>query len=227
MLAETKGNDSKYVKAALKTIADYTKREFEIKEFNTNLSADLIFWLAEEQIPSSFLAQLKPNSKVVAYVNGKVKPINSIIQLSNTTAVDLYQKSEAAIKPGEVIWKDGFGEPLLIKQKDKQINYFYFYSKFNPQWSDLVWGEHFVDALLPIVLGDQQIKDFGFEQNENDQRVVVESQNLLLNNKAHNAPMVRIESITLVNYLWILALLILIVERILSFRKTKLNDAKN
>lgn len=229
MIAEAKGNDAKYVKAALKTIGDYTKRKVEIKEFNSNLNADLTFWLSEQQIPASFLAKLKPNSKIVTYVNGKVKAINSTIQLSNADAnrIDLYQKVEAEIKPGEVIWKDGFGEPLLIKQQLKQTDYFYFYSKFNPQWSDLVWSEQFVNALLPIVLGNQKAEDFGFEENENDQRVVNAKQNLFINNNKSSTATTRIENVNIANYLWILALLVLIVERVLSFRKTKISDVKN
>lgn len=229
MIAEAKGNDSKYIKAALKTIGDYTKRKIEIREFNNNSNADLTFWLSEQQIPASFLSKLKPNSKIVAYVNGKINSVNSIIQLSDTetASIDLYQKVEGEIKPGQVIWKDGFGEPLLIKQHLNQISYFYFYSQFNPQWSDLVWSEQFVHALLPIVLGDQKPEDFGFEKNENDQRVLVTNQNLLLHNNESNAATVRMENISVTNYLWILALVVLIVERILSFRKTKISDVKN
>lgn len=229
MIAEAKGNDSKYIKAALKTIGDYTKRKIEIRAFNNNSNADLTFWLSDQQIPASFIAKLKPNSRIVAYVNGKVKSVNSIIQLGDTetASIDLYQKVEAEIKHGEVIWKDGFGEPLLINQQLNNINYFYFYSKFNPQWSDLVWGEAFVNALLPIVLGNQNVEDFGFEKNENDQRVLATNQNLLLNNNERNAATTRIENIPVANYLWILALVVLIVERILSFRKTKISHVKN
>lgn len=229
MIAEAKGNDSKYVRAALKTIGDYTKRKIEIREFNANLKADLTFWLAEQQIPTSFLSQLQPNAKVLTYVNGKIKPIKSTLQIANADAapIDLFQKIEAEVKPGEVIWKDGFGNPILIKQQLNEISYFYLYSKFNPQWSDLVWGEQFVNALLPIVLGDQNTVDFGFETNDHDQRVLGANQNLMLNNNHNNTVTTRIENIAVANYLWLLALLVLIIERILSFRKTKISDVKN
>ena len=229
MIYEPKGNDSKYVKAALNTIKDFTKRKIEIIEFNANLSADITFWFSEQDIPASFLAQLKPNSKILSYANGKVNTINSNIQLNSSafTNIDLYQKIDAQIKPGEVIWKDGFGQPLLVKQQNNQINYFYFYSKFNPQWTDLVWNEAFVNALLPIVVGDQNASDFGFENNENDQRVVNAKQNLFIDNNKVSAFTIRLENIAIANYLWILALVVLIVERILSFRKTNIKDVKN
>lgn len=229
MIYEPKGNDSKYVKAALNTIKDFTQRKIEIKEFNANLSADITFWFSEQEIPASFLDQLKPNSKVLSYVNGKVNTINSNIQLNSSafSNIDLYQKIDAQIKPGEVIWKDGFGQPVLVKQQNNHINYFYFYSKFNPQWTDLVWNEAFVNALLPIVVGDQNASDFGFENNENDQRVVNAKQNLFIDNNKVSAFTIRLENIAIANYLWILALVVLIVERILSFRKTNIKDVKN
>jgi hypothetical protein len=84
-----------------------------------------------------------------------------------------------------------------------------------------------VNALLPIVVGDQNASDFGFENNENDQRVVNAKQNLFIDNNKVSAFTIRLENIAIANYLWILALVVLIVERILSFRKTNIKDVKN
>ena len=229
MIYEPNGSDSKYIKAALKSITDYTKRKIEIRDFNADLPAGLTFWLSEQVIPSNYLVKLKPNSKVISYVKGKASPINSSIQLSNSefSSIDLYQKVEGEKEKGEIIWRDGFGEPLLIKQQKDQISLYYFYSKFSPQWSDLVWNENFVNALLPIVLGDQQATGFGFENNVNDLRMVGSNQNLVLNGEKSKAIITKVENLPMSKYLWIFALVILIIERILSFRKTKISDVKN
>ena len=229
MIFEPKGNDSKYIKAALRAIADYTKRKIVINDFKADLQADIIFWFAEQQISSTYIAKLKPGAKVFLYVNGKASSVSSTVQFSNTETanIGLHQKIEIEKQHGEAIWKDGFGEPLLIKQQNNQIINYYFYSKFNPQWTDLVWNEEMVSALMPIVLGNEKAVDFGFENNENDQRVLASNQNLYFKNTTDNTKITGIENIATANYLWIFAFVILTLERILSFRKTKLNDGKN
>ncbi len=229
MIHEPKGNDSKYIKAGLRTIADFTKRKIEIKTYTSELQADLIFWLSEQAIPSSYLAKLKPKSKVFSYTIGKVNVTNSTLQFSNSISsqIALYKRIDVKKPQGEIIWRDGFGEALLIKQQNNQISRFYFYSRFNPQWTDLVWNDQFVNLLIPIVLGDQNAIGFGFEQNENDQRLFSANQNLLINGNESNTVATRFENIALAKYLWILALLILGIERFLSFRKTKISHVKS
>ncbi|MES2653764.1 MAG: BatA domain-containing protein [Bacteroidota bacterium] len=213
-----KGDDAKYIKAALNAITDFTTRKFEtVTRVN---EADVVFWLSDELIPSSV-------NKAFIYKIGKIENVNSTLLLSaeSNQNIDLKKRIALDSLKGDVIWVDGWGQPMLIKEN--KTNHFYFYSRFNPQWNDLVWNEQFVKALIPIVLGNQTASDFGFEDHDADQRVL--GQAFFQDSKIKTSGV--LTSTTnqpLDNLIWGVAFILLIIERILSFRnKTKLENAKN
>ncbi len=215
---DPKGEDSKYIKAALNAITDFTKRKFEV--ITSVNKADVVFWFSDELIPSSV-------NKAFAYKNGKIENVNSTLLVSAEPNQNIELKKRIASDhlKGDVIWTDGWGEPILIKEN--KTNHFYFYSRFNPQWNDLVWNEQFVKALIPIVLGDQTVSDFGFEDHDADQRVL--GQTLFQDSKTTTSNASIITTNQSLDYpIWGLAFILLIIERILSFRnKTKLENAKS
>jgi len=224
---EPAGNDSKYVRAALNAIADFTKRKIAVQNLNTATvaQADIIFWLSEQE-PN--FEKLKASVKIFAYKKGKVANVNTTLSLTDGTGISneikLFKYIQTDNENGKIVWKDGYGEPVLVNEKK---NYFSFYSRFNPAWTDLVWNEQFVNALMPIVLGEQNSSDFGFETHSSDQRVIAADQNLnIAANKLGSVIEAR-ENEPLDPFLWILALITLLIERILSFRKTKLNHVKS
>ena len=210
---DPKGEDSKYIKAALNAISDFTKRKIEIEK--SVAKADVVFWLSDEPIHSS------DEQRIFSYQKGKTIAVNSTIR---EFSVELKKRIAADNLKGTAIWTDGYGEPILLKDS---VNHFYFYSRFNPQWTDLVWNEQFMNALIPIVLGNQNAGDFGFEANDADQRVLDKTQfveskintSTGISNVSTNQPLDKI--------IWILAFILLIIERVLSFRnKTNLGYAK-
>lgn len=232
VIYEQNGNDAKYVKAALKAIADFSKREISVQNFSraNAKQADVIFWLSEQAI-NSYQAELKPNAKIFDYQKGKVENLNNttlqlVDGLNDENLAKLYKRVEFDDQKGVVVWEDSFGNPLLMKNSTNNFIYFNFYSRLNPQFTDLVWNDQFVSALMPIVLGGEKFVDFGFETNELDQRTIS-------NNQPLTAPAIKKVSLAKVgkdeplNHLfWILALITLLIERILSFRKTNINDVK-
>ncbi|MES2445659.1 MAG: BatA domain-containing protein [Bacteroidota bacterium] len=229
---EPSGNDAQYVKAALNAIADFSKREILVQNFSraNAKKADIIFWLSEQAI-NSYQTELKPNAKIFTYQKGKVENLNNATLqlakgLNHETLVNLYKRVEFDYQKGVIIWKDSFGEPLLMRNSNNNFIYFNFFSRLNPQFTDLVWNDQFVSALMPIVLGGEKVADFGFETNELDQRTI--SKNQLLTTGAVNAlSFSKVEKDEPLNRLfWILAFLILLLERILSFRKTNMNYVK-
>jgi len=224
---EPAGNDSKYVRAALNAIADFTKRKIAVQNFNTATvaQADIIFWLSEQE-PN--FEKLKASVRIFAYEKGKVANVNTTLSLTDGTGISneikLFKHIQTDNENGKIVWKDGYGELVLVNEKK---NYFSFYSRFNPAWTDLVWNEQFVNALMPIVLGEQNSSDFGFETHSSDQRVIAADQNLnIAANKLGSVIEAR-ENEPLDPFLWILALITLLIERILSFRKAKLNHVKS
>lgn len=210
-------DDAKYIQAALRAITDFTKRKFEV--ITSVRKADMVFWLSDELIPSSL-------HKVIAYKNGKVEPISSTLQLSSgsNSRIELEKRVASDTLTGEVIWKDGYGEPLLIKKANTE--HFYFYSRFNPQWNDLVWDEQFVGALIPIIFSDTPSMDFGFEEHDADQRRM--GQVPFLHSKISTSGTSILTTHQSLSYpIWAIIFLLLIIERILSFNnKTKLENAK-
>lgn len=232
VIYEPNGNDGKYVKAALNAIADFSKRNISIQSFNraNAKNADVVFWLSEQSI-SPYVAALKPKAKIFAYQNGKVENVSgNDLHLSNglteETSVKLYKRVGLAQQKGTVIWKDSNGVPLLLRDSANKHIYFNFYSRLNPQFTDLVWKEQFVSALMPIVLGVEKSEDFGFETNVLDQRKISAAQQFTTP-PSKTVAVTPIEKQKPLNHLlWIVAFLILLLERILSFRKTNLSYVK-
>lgn len=218
------GADGEYIKAGLSAIEDFTKRKIQVSNWNASTTdADVLFWLSEQPFDS----KLKAGSRLFTYQKGKVMQVNSSLKLGTESSQEIALKQRIASDnvKGTTVWSDGFGEAILVKRKESQVNHFYFYSRFNPQWSDLVWNEQFVKALLPIVLGNQSGTAFGFEDNAVDQRILAKQQ--LVESKINQSTVSNtIETQNLERVFWLLALVVLIIERILSFRR-KREYAKN
>lgn len=225
--------ESAYLRAALQAIADFTQRDLNIRSWNGagqhTAVADLAFWLSQQTVAPAFRQSLKKNGSLFSYATGKVVPVKSVLVLKNQTVdpaqlIALYQRIDSDNNKDQVLWSDGFGSPLLTLDKTNNINHYHFYSRFNPQWTDLVWKGEFVKALLPLVTGSADAGDPGFDTNPNDQRINRQSQSG--STKAiKTASVVKVETTTALGpWIWGLALLLFFIERTLSFRKkTKLN----
>jgi len=214
---ETGGsNDRKYVIAALNAIANFTNRKIEIN--HKDKKYDIGFWLSEQPVTSAFKNSIKTQGQTLIYAKGKEITAKSII---NTDAGTVALNKRIASDHNEFtkIWTDGFGNPILSKQIEGGLTFLHFYSRFNPQWSDLVWSEIFVKALMPIVIKDQRTEDFGFEDNGNDQRILPVSEHGYYQRPELTKEGKITSSKTLGNVFWIIALLIFALERILSFSK--------
>ncbi|MEJ5994383.1 BatA domain-containing protein [Pedobacter sp. Du54] len=221
MIYDPTGIDSRYIKAGLNAIADFTKRKIEITKLPGE--ADVVFWLSDQAI---ILKKSKSNARLFSYRKGKVQKVNSTLQIKGDAdhAIALKNRIVFDNLKGTIIWVDGYGVPLLIKEAKR--NHFHFYSRFNPQWSDLVWDEQFVKELLPIVLGKPNDVDFGFEDSNADQRVIAKTQFSEAKNSTPR-PSIEIRTQKIDDVMWMLAFLVLIIERVLSFRNKNINYAKS
>lgn len=225
----TNGEDAKYINAALAAIADFTKRKIEVKQWNdqdhSGLKFDLGFWLSEEAVTAGFVNQLNPGGRLFSYEAGKTVSMPTEIDLQPGKTgpqpiVELNKRIVASSYPGTGIWKDGFGQTLLSFERKAGIEHYHFYSRLNPSWTTLVWKEDFVKAFLPIVIRQEgNTADFGFENHPDDQRRStnqlaqhqVSKKTGLLERAGQKEP--------LNSYFWMLALIVFVLERILSFYK--------
>ncbi|WP_316787136.1 BatA domain-containing protein [Pedobacter frigiditerrae] len=211
------GTDAKYIKAALAAISDFTNRKIEVKNWNSSLTnADVIFWLSEQPFNST----LKAGVSLFTYQKGKILKVNSSLNLGEelNQNIELFQRIAFDQLKGNAIWTDGFGVPVLIKKREAELNHFYFYSRFNPNWGDLVWNEQFTRAIIPIVLDNQNTEEFGYEHHPADQRAMDQQQ--LIEAKINKSTLsTSTTNQELDHILWFLAFLVLFIERILSFSK--------
>jgi len=215
-------SDRKYLIAALKAIESFTGRKIIIN--GAAEKANIGFWLSDNPVSADFRSSIAPNGALFQYENGKLVTSASFINLYGRQ-VKLSKRTEANHR-AEKIWTDGFGNAILTKDKTNILNIFHFYSRLNPQWNELVWDGLFVKALMPIVIGDKDPHDFGFENNPADQRIVSLKQKAVIEvNKTISATKTT-QNKPIGTAIWVAAFLIFVAERILSFRK-KTNDVKN
>ncbi len=211
--------DQQYLVAAIKAIRDFSHRKITIQDFSTSIQeqADWVFWLSEKP----FQGKLKSGSKLFQYEVGKPYIINSklIINGNQDSAIELFQKTKASLTSAQNIWIDGFGESVLSLIENKGSKNYHFYSRLNPQWTNLVWSEDFAKALMPLIL-TSPIKN-GFETSKTDRRLI--AQNQIFVRKGN----VKVGTINLGvhqaidNWFWLIAFAVFFLERILTYQKTK------
>lgn len=211
-------SDSKYIIAALKAIGSFTQRKIII-----NPPADkatIGFWLSDETVSAAFKSSIASDGALFQYEKGKILTTPSFIK------IDVKQlklsKRIASGNQAEKVWTDGFGDAILAKEKTGDLSTFHFYSRFNPQWNELVWDPLFVKALMPIVIRDKNPEDFGFENNPADQRILSLKQKVVIEAKKTVSATKTTQNKPIATIFWIAALLIFATERILSFRKKPL-----
>lgn len=212
--------DSKYLIAALKAIESFTKRKITINAAAEK--ASIGFWISDNPVSADFRSSIASDGTLFQYEKGKLVASASFINLEGRQ-IKLSKRIESD-QQADKIWTDGFGNAILTKNKTNKLNIFHFYSRFNPQWNELVWNGLFVKALMPIIIRSENSTEFGFEDHPADQRLV--SQNGLIEQNKTEIAAKTTKNEPLGNLFWIAAFLIFAGERILSFRK-KTNNVKN
>jgi hypothetical protein len=216
--------DATYIKAALNAIGNFSGRNLKIKNLSSTddssiSEADLVFWLSDKSSNAVVKLGLKKGARLFTYEAGKMLENASLINLDEankgaTPEIDLTKSILVKRYPGKALWMDGFGTPVLSIENKGNYAHYHFYSKFNPQWSNLVWKEQFVKAIMPIVLGKEE--NLGFENRSDDQRLWDKDLKTTKLESGSKSTTVISSQTALTTALWICALLIFIAERILS-----------
>lgn len=228
--------DAQYVRAAVKAYSSYSKSNIILSDYQPARieTADVLIWFSESPVPEQTLSGMKKGGRVFSYMPGKAEAVNSIFDFAdlgdgNTPAIHLNRRIDATADKGMPLWTDGFGGTVLSRSDLKNVVAYSYYSRLNPDWSDLVWSSQFVRRIIPLLIDnpDQQDKN-GFVRNAKDQRTFKPDFKI-------NAPGVkrsvqagtdepvknRVKQASLENYIWTILLLLLCAERFLSFRKFK------
>ncbi|MFT3827134.1 MAG: BatA domain-containing protein [Chitinophagaceae bacterium] len=214
-------NDSRYCKAAIEAVQQYSGRKIQLTIAN-NIAAvpahqQWLFWLSEQAIPVKYSAD-----KIFRYDTGKVENTQSWLQAAGIggSPIAVYKRIqvEPSLKSTAVIWQDAFGNPLLISEKREQQQVFHFYDRFDPAWSDLPWSEHFPLLMMQLLLPGQRGNDERF-----DRRSIAEEQvqPRIADNTDVKENTVIAETKELSGVFWLLLFVLFVAERILSFAQPK------
>lgn len=212
--------DATYVRAALQTISDYSGRKIEIENWTSEryqtVKPDLVFWLSDNPVPELLLNPWKDGASLFTYAAGKAQATVSTINVHEEGTIKLPSDVlhlRIPVKQSEQgLWTDSYGQPLLTLTELDGFQKYVFYSRFNPSWTELIWNEQFVKMMMPIVL-HSDAREFGYEQNADDQRLVSQPPFRRSTQAAVNTPTTDLgESIQL--WFWIAALVVLVIERI-------------
>jgi hypothetical protein len=211
--------DAKYLNAALNAIKSYSQMRMNSASA-ISAQSDWVFWLSEEPIPNTL--NLKEGAAIFSYTKGKADGKQSFLKTgySFQNSPKIVQSIPASNQQFQKIWTDGFGNPLLsLEQKDK-LNIYHFNSRLNPQWSDLVWSETFVKSLMPLILSsNNHTTSFGFEPDLDDQRQMLYPQELFSTQAGKSKIISSSVPVPLENWFWIAGFFVLVLERVLTFKK--------
>lgn len=223
-------NDALYLKAAIGAIQKYTGRKIKFNEFSADKipgGQNMIFWLSEKKISPAQL-NLMPGSSLFFYESGKVESMNSRLNLSplllpeQRNDIALYKRivQPQTAKNGFALWQDGFGRPILDLSMENRISVYHFYSRFNPEWNELVWNDGFTKALIPIILPVNEAS----ESKQFDRRTVDQAQIIPAFSKESTEPKQKIRDIQteLKTQFWYALLIVFLLERYLSYSQNQI-----
>jgi hypothetical protein len=140
--------DASYIKAAANAIRDFTQRRIQVVTVTdaTHIPADTewLFWLSEKSLPAGQQA-----NNVLVYAGGKAEKTNTTFTTTENNALFHVYTIIPGTNDLNAVWSTGNGNILLGKDPAKNI--YRFYSRFNPQWTDLVWSEQFPEIIHTLI----------------------------------------------------------------------------
>jgi len=216
--ADKNSPDAGYLKAALQSIIQFTKHKAIVKQYvvanQIPSKQTWLFWLSTQSINKQLQAD-----NLFVYENGKINHRDSWIKAGASDGkVELYKSIDSNDK-GFALWKDGFGNPVLSVENQDGISHYYFYSRFDPSWSDLVWSDEFPKMLFKLIIGPATEPDSKY-----DKRILSDQQIMPVISNERTVTVGKIsDRIDLSRYIWLLLALAFFAERWLSHHsKSKL-----
>jgi len=216
--------DAGFVNAALRALKQYTGRNIEIQQINSfkeiRNHAQLVFWLAEQQPSAAEIKNLPSGTTVFEYAGAKVQNVNSTIQDDKGVGLEraeLYKRTAYSTPTGQNIWVDAAGNPLLALDSDSGIKRYQFYSRFRPDWNNLVWTNGMVLFLTPIIF-PQAAAETAFKPDQRSLAIATETKPVKAQNEV-SAEHTSFLQQSLSSWFWWLAFMLLFLERWISYRK--------
>lgn len=154
---EAQLKEVRYLQAALQAISRYTGIPLETRVIPADAapdsSANWLFWLASEEVPTSWLEQIQEQGTNL-WVQPAAEPEASTAYLTNHgEKIRLLQLAPSnAIQTATAVWHTSAGEPLLMVRLTGKGLVYTFRSGFSPAWSQLGQSAQLPELLLPLLL---------------------------------------------------------------------------
>ncbi len=157
---EHRTDDGRYVHAALEVVAGVAAMPLRVH--STLLTGNgqgweksaFVFWLSDRPVPESLIPHLTEGT--ILFTDAGARPyqtVASAIITEDASSVPLPRlwRRVAAQAHRVVLWKDGWGEPLLEAEQTGAGWHYHFHSRFHPQWNELVLHPSFPELLLRLI----------------------------------------------------------------------------
>lgn len=201
------GPDGQWLTAAVQAFQQFTRRNISLVTGGNLSNADWIFWLKGRPLPDGLKAK-----NIFYYERGKEIPVDTWMRGVTGVQVEKVVRSQVAgLRP---VWEDGFGRTLLGEWDSSGVRRYHFFSRLDPAWNGLVWSADFPGILGKLLLGEEAA---GVDRRVIDQVQIVPGKGSVIGARRLSAA----ATFDLAPMGWILMFLVLIMERLLSFKKTK------
>jgi hypothetical protein len=212
--------DAAYLKAALQAIGNFSQHKINIKQYNNAdqvpTDQNWIFWLSEKPLDRRMV---KKANHVLTYETGGIVNKNSWIKTNGAFAVagqhqiSLFKLIDKNNTNEQIIWSDGFGNPVLSSEYMQPGNY-HFYSRFNPAWNDLVWSDEFPQLLFKLIFNSNITEQNNrFERRTIDQKQLMPYHIAATNTISNDKIGLKTD---LSRYFWLALIVVFIMERLLA-----------
>jgi hypothetical protein len=208
---DVQAKDGQYLASAIEAAKEFTKRKIDLSVVKDTLSmkgTDWLFWLSDHKLPSNTNAK-----NIFMYAGGKSQSVTTHFSPTNTDEhIPAYQIYRDSIgNAGVTIWQTGSGEAMLTRLPNK--NDIIFYSRLDPKWNGLVWSEQFPRMVIDLLYPVRQVRG-------RDDRLIDDKQFMPVQTKDDhsNSPLF---SRPIDHWFWLMAFVLFLVERMLSYRKQK------
>jgi len=227
VIADAGQPDATYLNAALKAIAPMLHAKVQLLNSSDVIrlkqKQDWMFWLARRPVIKA-AADIAKN--LFIYQTGKAQNVATWMSVGNgfdigrqDGQVPLHLLITSPKSDVAMVWRDGYGNAVLSAEKDKDLTLYRFYTRFDPQWSDLVWNDNFPRMLLGLMTGHEP----SAISIRNDKRVATIQDMMPVMVKSGEASLAGLsDEVDLSRYIWVVLVLVFLTERWLAHRKTTL-----
>ncbi|WP_025608528.1 BatA domain-containing protein [Pontibacter actiniarum] len=204
----------KYLRAALQAISSYTSQPINLKPDITN--ADWLFWLQEEELPTSIKQAVSRGQNVWVQQRAKSSGLKASMATAAGNEVLVRQVSTgSSAADATAIWTTQAIDALLSAQQIGSGRLYTFRSGFGPAWSELGESGQLPGLLLPLLFPQAEAARYDMRALDEQQLMPTATATLMkaATPEAEHAPLLK----------WVVlaAFMLFLIERFIAGRRSK------